>query len=208
MKVFISHASTDHALVHVLAGALAEHGIDGLVAGRRMSPGTRLDKKVRDMIEESDCVVVINTPSASRSRWVQQEVGCARALDKHIVPLKTQRAKLAAMLEGLEYYQFKTSEPADHFSVVASHLRKFAIKNGIRVRTMTTVGDDVWENLGQILHLPHSMLCPKCKHVDVHLWVCLLCGDWVCVECGATVPPDSRATWLGRNTRRRSAVRS
>jgi TIR domain len=80
MKVFLSFAQPDHRLIHVLSGALTEAGITPLVAAQRLSPGRRLEDKVRDMIAEADCLVVLNTVHGAKSRWVQQEIGCAKAL--------------------------------------------------------------------------------------------------------------------------------
>ncbi len=193
MKVFISHAKGDHSLVHSMAGALAEEGIEPVVAMQRLSPGTRLDDKIEALINESDCVIVLNTPNASRSHWVQQEVGCAKAHGKHIVPLKTRRAPLAAMLQGLEYYQFRVSSPSGDFERVAAHLREYATQNGIAILSRRDRGSASTE-MAQIIHLPFALLCPKCQLVEVHVFVCHLCGDWVCVGCGATIPPHSRAS--------------
>jgi len=96
MKVFISFARPDHHFVHSLSGALMEHGITPLIAANRLSPGARLEDKVKAMIAESNCVIVLNTPASARSRWVNQEIGTAKALNKHILPLKTRQAQLAA----------------------------------------------------------------------------------------------------------------
>ena len=66
MKAFISFTTPDHRLVHVLSGALTEAGITPLIAALRLSPGRRLEDKVRDMIAECDCVVVLNTVRGSK----------------------------------------------------------------------------------------------------------------------------------------------
>jgi hypothetical protein len=192
MKVFVSFAQRDHRLVHALSGALVERGMTPFVATQRLSPGSRLDEKVRDMIRDSDCVVVLNTPNASRSRWVQQEIGCVKALGKHLVPLKTRQSRLAAMLEGHEYYQFKASDPRADFARVALLLRDFAREKGISVDT-GSAGDEVGFAERYLLHLPHAMTCPRCRTVDVHVFVCPLCGKWICPRCGETIPPSSRA---------------
>ncbi|MDO8477823.1 MAG: toll/interleukin-1 receptor domain-containing protein [Candidatus Rokubacteria bacterium] len=200
MKTFISHAQKDHGLVHALAGALHEAGIEPVVAARRLMPGTRLDEKVQRLIEEADCVVVLGTPAAATSRWVQQEIGCAKALGRYIVPLKTRGTRLAAMLEGLEYYVFSRKDIASDFSRVASVLRQWAIDRKIKISPETDSPEI--DNVFQILHLPHPLLCRKCKHVDNHVAVCLLCGEWLC-ECGAIIQPDSRALPEARSRRGR-----
>ena len=189
MKIFLSFAEGDHRLIHVLSGILAEAGIDVLVATKLLSPGMRLDEKVKSMIGKAHCVLVILTPKSLRSHWVQQEIGCAKALGKHIVPLKTGITRLPAMLDGVEYFKFKPSDPASDFQRVSGYLCKYADKKRLkRRRSMLGKNEDF-----EVLHLPHAMLCPKCKNVDVHVFLCLLCGQWVCHACGGTVPPDARA---------------
>ena len=189
MKVFISFAQADHRLMHSLSGALVEAGISPLVAIQRLAPGSRLDDKVEAMIQESDCVVVLNTPKTLLSRWVQQEIGCAKGRSKYIVPLKTRGTRLGAMLEGLEHYQFKMSDPREDFVRVASFLRTFAEERGLPVAKVN-------EGLSRdspLVHLPRALLCPKCGLAENHVFVCLLCGEWICTDCGATIPPTSRA---------------
>ncbi len=201
MKAFISFAQRDHQLMHHLSGALAEKGISPLVATTRLSPGVRLDDKVKRMIRESHVVVLLNTPTASRSRWVQQEIGCAKAFSKTIIPLKTRGAKLAAMLEGVEYYEFKASDPADNFCRVASYLSDYADEKRIKINKKESRSD--LNKLFQLVHLPQAMLCPSCKTVDVHVAVCLMCGDWVCFECGYTIPFDSTADSVTKPPKRK-----
>jgi hypothetical protein len=135
MKVFISFAQPDHRLVHVLSGALTENGIMPLIAAQRLSPGRRLEDKIREMIAESDCIIVLNTVRGSRSRWVQQEIGCAKALQKDVIPLKTRNSHLSAMLDGYEYHTFSLSDPRLDFDRVASYLCDYATKKGLRVNT-------------------------------------------------------------------------
>jgi hypothetical protein len=189
VKVFISFAQTDHRLVHVLSGALTEAGITPLIAAQRMSPGRRLEDKIRDMIAESDCVVVLNTLRGAKSRWVQQEIGCAKALEKYIVPLKTRASRLAAMLDGYEHHTFSSSDPFSDFARVAAYLRGYAEQRGLPLYKANEIETDE----GLILHLPHAVICPRCKNTDVHVFLCLICGEWVCTECGETIPPSARA---------------
>src|SRR5438067_2483863 len=189
MKVFISFAAPDHRLVHVLSGTLTEAGITPLIAALRLSPGRRLEDKIRDMIAESDCVLVLNTVRASKNRWVQQEIGCAKAFQKDIIPLKTRTARLAAMLDGYEYHTFSKTNPLSDFIRIAEYLRDYAKERGLPLYKASEIQTDD----AMILHLPHALVCPRCKKTDVHVYLCLLCGDWVCIECGETIPTTARA---------------
>src|SRR5262245_48531578 len=131
MKVFISFASHDHDLMHLLSTQLVEYGLTPLVAVQRRTPGARRDEKVQAMIEEADALVVLLTPRACRSQWVQQEIGCAKTLKRYVVPLKTRGTRLGAMLDGLEYYEFSARKASEDFRRVASFLRTHGEKNGL-----------------------------------------------------------------------------
>jgi len=189
MKAFVSFAQKDHKLIHVLSGILVQSGIDALVATQVLTPGVRIDTKVQSMINEADVFVLILTPNALRSRWVQQEIGYARAQDKPITSLKSRTVSLPAMLDGLEYVQFKVSDPVPGFEAACRFLCNFGDKHKLNRRKSKLDNADGFE----ILHLPNAMLCPRCKHVDVHVFVCLACGEWVCAICGETIPPSSLA---------------
>lgn len=174
MKVFVSHTQADHQLVHVLARALHERGLEPVVAAFRPMPGSRLGDKVRLLIEGSDCVVVLNTSGASRSRWVQQEIGCAKAFGKHIVPLKTRGARLAAMLEGYEYYPITRGDAGKGLRRVAALLRRWAQDNGLKVAPETdSAGVD---KFFQILHLPQALIC-RTATTSTTTWRPASCAD-------------------------------
>lgn len=195
MKVFISFASPDHNLMHLLSTQLVEYGLTPLVAVQRRTPGARLDEKVREMIGESDAIVVLHTPQASRSHWVQQEIGCAKTLGRYVVPLKTRGTRLTAMLDGTEYSEFSTHSATEDFRRVASFLRDYGKKNKFAVGPMGSgsISDVIGFAERYLLHLPHAMQCPGCNNIDVHVFVCPLCGKWICTECGKVIPPSARA---------------
>lgn len=132
MKVFISFANHDHELMHLLSTQLVEYGITPLVAVQRGTPGARLDEKIRAMIAESDAFLVLYTPQAVRSEWVQQEIGCAKTNGRCVVPLKTRETRLTAMLDGIEHYQFSAGNAIEDFRRVASFLRGHAGNMGLR----------------------------------------------------------------------------
>lgn len=190
MKVFISCSEQDHRLVHALRSALVESGIEPVLASQTLSPGTRLESKVRKLIDKSHCIVALLTPKGLASRWVQQEIGYAHACHKSVIPVKTKGGSLPGMLQGVEYILLVQSRPREAFDKVIRFLGQLAKKKGLRLNYS---GSSVTDDMFQILHLPNPLLCPTCKHIDVHVSLCYHCGDWVCHRCGGTIPPTSRA---------------
>jgi hypothetical protein len=190
LKVFISFTEQDHRLVHSLSAALVRMGITPVVATSQFAFGVRLDEKVRKLIRGSDAIVVILTPKGTKSKWVQQEIGCAKAFGKQIVPIKTRGVKVPGMLVGLEYLEFKLSDPTIDLAKVAAYLGDEADRRGIELRK-TNLRKNTFETI-QFLHLDWPVVCRKCHFADNHVAVCMLDGDWLCMNCGEVVPPSSR----------------
>jgi hypothetical protein len=190
MRVFISYSGKDHRLLHLMVQALVEVGLTPVVAAQERTPGARLDAKVVGLIRKSDAVVAILTTRAAKAQWVQQELGTARAQRKLIVPLRTRNVRPMAMLEGYEYTTFTLGDPMPAFGMAAGYLRQYATSHGKPVATGGVVPDDGF----QIMHLPFAVVCPRCKTVGNHVFLCYDCGDWVCPDCGETVPPSARVS--------------
>jgi len=86
-KVFLSHSTRNQGLVISLANLLAKFGVEVFVAEWYLAPGERIDKKVLEQIEISDCVVVLLTQNGIRSNWAQQEIEYSLHCNKLVIPL-------------------------------------------------------------------------------------------------------------------------
>jgi hypothetical protein len=163
-----------------------------------------LDLKVRRLIKEADSFVVLLTKRGSQSRWVQQEIGAAQSYLKRVFVLKARSVGTLGMLEGTEYLPFSVSSPELGIQRLTSALVDYAEER--RIKLYPGLSD--YPTDFQILHLPESLMCRNCKHVDVHVFVCLRCGEWVCGECGSTIPPDSKVRLPKAGGRKRTASSS
>ena len=74
MKVFISHAHTDAALVARITEALERSGLEVWDADREILPGDNWAGEVARALEESQAMVVLLTPDAATSPWVKREI--------------------------------------------------------------------------------------------------------------------------------------
>lgn len=188
MQAFISFSSDDRDKVHVLASTLIGAGIEPVIASQELSPGEPLESKVRRLIEDADCVLAFLTDEARENQWVNQEIGYAQATEKRIVPIVSEPEALPALLEGLEFYEMDFDDFEYHCARIADFLRDLAENKGFVVGPTKDVRDDTFE----LLHLPGAVSCHKCGTPEIHVFVCLLCGQWLCVECGAELPPTER----------------
>jgi TIR domain len=74
MKVFISHARKDIALVRKVASALKASGFEVWEEDQEIFPGENWAEKVAQALKECEAMVVLLTPEALSSSWVQDEI--------------------------------------------------------------------------------------------------------------------------------------
>ena len=124
--VFISHASPDADLAHTLAAKLTLEGFDPYLAEEDSRAGGILAKKVQANLDRSLAVVVLLTPAAQASQWVQQEIGWAKARHKLTIALvswDTDRNRLA-MQAGDEYIVIDPANPEGAIPALTATLRR------------------------------------------------------------------------------------
>ena len=85
--VFISYARSDRHEAERLVRALRADNIVGWMDNADIAAGTSVPSAVRDALKRSSAVVVLLSPRALQSEWVQFEIGAAEALGKKIVPV-------------------------------------------------------------------------------------------------------------------------
>lgn len=121
-KVFVSHSVDDLGVVYQLKYWLELNGIETYLAELYPQPGVALADKVAGAIDQSHCVIGLITRAGGRSKWVNQELGYAKAKGKLIVPVVEQGESLIGFVEGKEYVPFDRTNPADAISRVVEYL--------------------------------------------------------------------------------------
>ena len=74
MKVFISYAHSDEVLAQKVVAILEEAGLEVWDDTREILPGDNWAEQVARALKESEAMVVLLTPEATRSRWVRREI--------------------------------------------------------------------------------------------------------------------------------------
>lgn len=90
MKVFISHAQQDAELARRVSQALQRNGLETWDAESNMLPGDNWAAEIGRALEESEAMVVLLTPAAVDSRWVQWEMDYAlgaRNYSNRLIPV-------------------------------------------------------------------------------------------------------------------------
>lgn len=123
-RAFLSHSSGDRAVATALKERLEAVGVELYLAEHDLQPGRLLSAKVQQAIERSHCVVVLLTPAAADSAFVQQEIGYAIKCERPVIRLvdpSVPHAKLG-MLEGHEYIHLDPTNPDQAISDAERYL--------------------------------------------------------------------------------------
>jgi hypothetical protein len=105
IRVFISYCDADRPKKDVLRKRLhrSPGGFEPVVVADRRTPGKPLADKVLEGIAEARFFVPILTRDAVTNQWVNQEIGCARALNRVTIPLV--EAAIVGTLKGFIHDQ-------------------------------------------------------------------------------------------------------
>jgi hypothetical protein len=109
MTVFINYGSgQEHYVTHFQQLLDRIIGAKPTVAERRGAAGTRIDEKLKKMLNESKCMVSILTQtSISDGVWQNQEIGYFTAKNKPIIPIKDDGFQIKGFLDGIDYITLK-----------------------------------------------------------------------------------------------------
>ncbi len=141
-RVFISHSTEDQRLVMSLSNLLSRYGMDVSVAEWYLTPGEPLADKINNLINESDCIVILLTQNGMRSKWVQQEIGIALNKKKTIIPLVARgvNTKELAALQGREYIEFDPNWPGEALVKTASYVKSLKLKKRDKEQALLVAG--------------------------------------------------------------------
>ena len=112
--IFVSYARSDGAYVRLLVNQLIQAGVQCWM-DNQIPSGERWEQVLRDKITTSSAVIVVVSPDAARSTWVDREVRYARRLGKRIMPIRYRGGRM----DAVEHLQFGSASeagvPSDDF---------------------------------------------------------------------------------------------
>lgn len=86
-NVFISYATKDLSVVDQVRTVLEGSSVAVFVAEHSVPAGSPLAQSIITAIKQCDIFIVLWSRNADASDWVPQEVGIAKADNKHIIPV-------------------------------------------------------------------------------------------------------------------------
>ena len=114
VRVFVSHTSLDKKFARQLAYDLKKAGVEVWFDEWEIRVGDSLREKVERGIHESGWLIIILSPRAVASQWVQRELSAAfaRELDDKrvfILPVLLEKCEMPVMLRDKKYADFTES---------------------------------------------------------------------------------------------------
>jgi hypothetical protein len=121
-RIFISYSRKDSAFVRRLAGDLEKAGYDVWWDVSDLRGGDDWPRVIPTAIESSDYVIVVLSPNAVISEWVEKEYTQALALHKKIIPIMLARSSVPFALNTINYVNFSTGDYADNLKKLLTAL--------------------------------------------------------------------------------------
>ena len=85
--MFISHSGDDIWLARQIAAAVEQVGAATFLDARDIAHGEDFDKRINEEMPTCRELLALFTPWSRNRRWITHEIGMARALELHIVPV-------------------------------------------------------------------------------------------------------------------------
>jgi len=117
-QVFISYSRKDLTFVERLAADLKDSGFEVWYDLSNLEGGARWNRVIEQAIEDSQYMVVVLSPDAVASEWVDDEVGYAKRLKKKIVPLYYLPCKIGMVYVNLNYIDAQGRKYIDNFNQI------------------------------------------------------------------------------------------
>lgn len=115
-QVFISHAHEDVEFAQRLANDLEAHGWRVWIAPTSIKPGEKWVDAINRGLSESGVFVLVMTPSAIESRWVQTETNGAIELEHQgkvrLIPLQLEPCDAPTLLRTYQHISFQNQYTA------------------------------------------------------------------------------------------------
>ena len=99
MQIFISHSHNDEIFARKVASLLQDQGLDVWEASNEIFPGDNWAAKISQGLQESNAMVVLLTPDALKSIWVQRDVEYALGAQEYserLIPVLVEPDKTLA----------------------------------------------------------------------------------------------------------------
>ncbi len=110
IRIFISHASEDNAIVRLLQGDLVAAGADVWVDHVGIRGGDNFAIRINNALRWCNVFLLLWSKNAKRSYWVRVEWTSALALEKMIIPCRIDKTSLPEVLRNTSSIEFSDND--------------------------------------------------------------------------------------------------
>jgi hypothetical protein len=126
-NVFVSYSAKDSERIRPILGPLkAIQDVQIFFADESIDPGAEISSVIINSIKGCDLFLVFYSDEASKSNYVQQEIGVAKSSQRMIIPILFDGTKPNAMLAGIHYLDLSDK---DKYQAEISRLYDFITSN-------------------------------------------------------------------------------
>ena len=104
-SIFISYAHADSPFVDRLEADLCQHGFAPWVDRHGLAGGQKWRRELEAAVDRSQVLLVVLSPEAMASEYVQQEYGYASDEGKVVIPLYYRPCKVPMELRGFQWIE-------------------------------------------------------------------------------------------------------
>jgi len=106
-KIFISYAWENQTTARHLQQALHAAGAEVFIDYTGIQGGESLPTRISQALDWCDTLILLWSPAAASSHWVELEWTSAVALNRRLIPCKLDETPLPKILWGKRYLEFK-----------------------------------------------------------------------------------------------------
>lgn len=125
-RVFISYSSKQEAIAREIRDCIEQRHIPCWMAPDSIPAGSSYQTMIPIALQEVDVVLLILTPDAEKSRWVQKEIGSAIGADKKLLPYQiceyTLGSEFRFLLDGEQIMHHEDAAAGSRYSHLVSRL--------------------------------------------------------------------------------------
>jgi hypothetical protein len=103
VRIFVSHSHHDTVWCEDLVNALLQRGYDPWLDKQRLQVGDQWKRKIEQELQAREVFVVVLTPDAWASDWVQSEISLAMTLKRRIIPVLFQQTRIEGFLLNYQW---------------------------------------------------------------------------------------------------------